>query len=94
VQSRDQNADHSRLVASVVEHEILKDMLRSEVEATIGRGDPCSRHPRCMENDFDPDDWFYTVGTAGDGPVGTLPILIVGFDQSGRVIHTWNLQIH
>jgi hypothetical protein len=90
----EQSAEYSRLVETVIENELLDDMLRSEVEATIGRGDPCSRHPRCMENNFDPGDWFYTVGIPGESHVGTPPLLIVGFDQSGRVVQTWNLRTH
>lgn len=89
-----ESQDNSRLVEAVVEDAHLMGMFRHEVEEAIGQGEPCSRHPRCAENGFAPDDWFYTVGTMGEGSTGALPILILGFDTSGRVTKMWNLRTH
>jgi hypothetical protein len=94
VESSDQSADNSRLVQSMVEEHVFDDMMRDEVEAKIGRGDPCSRHPRCAEQGFEDDDWFYAVGQMGEASVGNVPILILGFDHTGRVVSTWNLTTH
>lgn len=94
VSSPDEAAENSRLVQQVVEEGLLEEMTRDEVSAAIGRGDDCSRHPRCAENGFEDDDWFYTVGTMGDGSAGVVPILIVGFDRFGKVTRTWNLRVH
>jgi hypothetical protein len=94
VSSPEQSQESSRLVEDILEQKILHGMFRHEVEEAIGRGDACSRHPRCAENDFSGDDWFYSVGVMGEGRTGALPILIVGFDTSGRVVRTWNLRTH
>jgi hypothetical protein len=96
VQSRQQRKQHSRLVEKALESDALQGMTRTEVKQTIGRGDPCSRHPRCAEHGFAGDDWFYTVGRMGTqgGDPGPLPLLIVGFDRTGRVNRTWNLRVH
>ncbi len=92
--SSDQAAESSRLVEQIVQEGVLEDMTREEVSSAIGHGDPCSRHPRCAENGFEDDDWFYTVGQMGEGATGALPILIVGFDRFGKVTQTWNLRVH
>jgi len=94
VSSPEQSADNSRLVEEALNERALDDMTRDEVEAAIGRGDPCSRHPRCAENGFEDDDWFYAVGQMGEGASGAVPVLIVGFDRTGRVDRSWNLQTH
>jgi hypothetical protein len=95
VSSQQQNEDNSRLIQEVVESGALEDMTRPEVEQAIGRGDVCSRHERCRENEFDDDDWYYSVGTMGEAyRGGAAPVLIVGFDRSGRVMHVWNLRVH
>lgn len=86
--------ENSRLVEKILDDNVLDEMFRHEVEEAIGRGDPCSRHPRCAENGFDDNDWFYTVGQMGEGRTGAVPVLIVGFDTSGRVVRTWNLRTH
>jgi hypothetical protein len=94
VASPAQSAEHSRVVQAVVDDGALDDLSRAEVEAHIGRGDDCSRHPRCAELGFEPDDWYYAVGRLGDGASGNLPALIVGFDRTGRVAQVWNLRTH
>lgn len=94
--SQEKSAEHSRLVEDVLESGALSGMTRSEVEAAIGRGDDCSRHPQCGEQEFEDDDWYYSVGRMGETPapgVGT-PVLIVGFDRFGKVERTWNLRTH
>ncbi len=94
VDDADESARFSQRVQTVVENDSLQNMSRQEVEDAIGRGDPCSRHPRCMENGFDGDDWFYDVGALGQGYPGPVPILIVGFDREGKVVKVWNLRTH
>ncbi len=90
----DEAAENSRLVEKILDDGVLNEMFRHDLEEAIGRGDPCSRHPRCAENGFSDDDWFYTVGQMGEGRTGAVPVLIVGFDTSGRVTRTWNLRTH
>ncbi len=94
VDDADESARNSQRVQAVVENDSLMNLSRPEVEELIGRGDPCSRHPRCMENEFDGDDWFYDVGALGEGYPGPVPILIVGFDREGKVVKVWNLRTH
>jgi hypothetical protein len=94
VDDADESARFSQKVQSVVENDSLQNMSRQEVEDAIGRGDPCSRHPRCIDNGFDGDDWFYDVGALGEGYPGPVPILIVGFDREGKVVRVWNLRTH
>jgi outer membrane protein assembly factor BamE (lipoprotein component of BamABCDE complex) len=94
VASSDDTVRHSQLVENVVEADVLEGMTRDEVRAKIGAGDPCSRHPRCAENEFEEDDWFYTVGEMGESDAAQAPILIVGFDRFGKVHRTWNLRTH
>ncbi|MEM9863904.1 MAG: hypothetical protein AAF938_20060, partial [Myxococcota bacterium] len=95
IASTDDAAERSRLVDAAAEGQILEGMRRHEVEAAIGRGDPCSRHARCAQLDFQNDDWFYAVGgSGGDSQGGAAPLLIVGFDRSGTVSRVWNLRVH
>jgi len=94
VSTPEESQESSRLLEKILDDNVLNEMFRHELEEAIGRGDPCSRHPRCAEAGFDGDDWFYTVGQMGEGRTGALPILIVGFDTSGRVVKTWNLTTH
>ncbi len=94
VSSNEASQERSRTLQRLLETEVLMDMNRAEVDEAIGRGDPCSRHPRCAEQGFEGDDYFYTVGTEGDGAVGTLPLLIVGFDRTGRVTRLWSFRTH
>ena len=94
VSSPEEAQQNSNLTELVVEEGMLEDMTREEVSERIGRGDDCSRHPRCAENGFEADDWFYTVGQMGEGSAGAMPILIVGFDRFGKVVRTWNLRVH
>ena len=96
VTSRDQAHERSRLAESVSEARALEGLFRREVEEAIGRGDPCSRHPRCAAQGFAGDDWYYAVGTVGEaqGSVGPMPVLIVGFDRTGRATRTYSLTVH
>ncbi len=94
VGSPDDAAANSLVVQGVVDHDTLMRMARHEVEEAIGRGETCSRHPRCGTNGFNDDDWFYSVGTQREGYAGAVPILIVGFDREGRVTRVWNLRMH
>lgn len=94
ISSPEESQENSRLVEAILDNTLLHGMFRAEVEEAIGRGDQCSRHPRCAEHGYHGDDWFYTVGQMGEGRTGALPILIVGFDTSGRVTKTWNLRTH
>lgn len=93
VNSKDQSAEHSRKIEKALEAQAFHGMSRLQVEQAIGKGDPCSRHPRCEEQGFNPDDWFYDGGTMGEGSV-QLPSFILGFDHQGRVNATWNLRTH
>ncbi|MCA9602064.1 MAG: hypothetical protein R3A78_03300 [Polyangiales bacterium] len=93
VDSMERSQENSRVVERVVEEAALSGKSRAEVASVIGKGDVCSRHPRCAELEFDSDDWYYEVGeqTSTNAP---LPLLIVGFDHSGRVARVWNLRTH
>lgn len=94
VSSPEEAQENSKLVEQIVQEGLLEDMTREEVSSAIGRGDDCSRHPRCAENEFEDDDWFYNVGQMGEGSAGMVPALIVGFDRFGKVTRTWNLRVH
>jgi Na+-translocating ferredoxin:NAD+ oxidoreductase RnfG subunit len=94
VTSPEASAQSSRLVDRIADDDVLQNMRRFEVEEAIGRGDTCSRHPRCAEQDFDSNAWFYSVGEANDGYAGPVPELIVGFSREGRVNRVWNLRTH
>lgn len=94
VDTPEQAAERSRVVQDAVDGDALHGLQRHEVEEKIGRGDPCSRHPRCGELGFDADDWFYNVGALGEGFAGPVPVLIVGFDHHGTVVRAWNLRLH
>ncbi|MEM9075198.1 MAG: hypothetical protein AAGE52_42260 [Myxococcota bacterium] len=94
VNTQEEAAQHSRVVQDAVDGDALQGLRRFEVEEKLGRGDACSRHPRCGELGFDSDDWFYNVGALGEGFPGPVPSLIVGFDRRGVVVRVWNLQLH
>ncbi len=91
VDTRAQSADNSRVVEKVVDSNALQGMTQEQVRQAIGVGDDCSRHPKCGELGFQDDDWYYTVGTLGRG-AAQAPLLIVGFDTSGKVVRTWNMR--
>ena len=93
VSSQQTSEAHSRAVERVVEDALLSDMTRSQVSNAIGEGDTCARHPKCAELGFESDDWFYDVGIMGDAPA-PIPLLIVGFDHSGRVANVWYMRTH
>jgi len=88
------SANHSRVVEAALDENALDGLSRDEVEERIGRGEPCSRHPRCGEHDFRDNDWFYEVGHSSEGFGSALPLLILGFDRAGRVDRTWSLRIN
>lgn len=94
VTSADLAAQNSRLVERIADEDVLQNIRRFELEEAIGRGDACSRHPRCAEQDFDSNAWFYAVGQADGGYAGPVPELIVGFSREGRVNRVWNLRTH
>jgi hypothetical protein len=94
VTSREQNQQNSRDVEEALDQGALKNLMRFEVRAALGPGEPCSAHPECGENGFRPDDWYYTVGSGDEEQVGKRPALIVGFSPHDRVERTWNLRVH
>ncbi|MBX3248395.1 MAG: hypothetical protein KF901_14545 [Myxococcales bacterium] len=94
VSTSDQSAEHSRVVEAAVEGDALQRMRRHDVQAKLGRGSDCSRHPRCVELGFAASDWVYHVGAMGEGYGGPVPLLIVGFDREGNVDRVWNLRTH
>lgn len=94
VTSPEASADSSRLVHQIADDDVLQNIRRHELEEAIGRGDTCSRHPRCADQGFDSGDWFYSVGQADEGYAGPVPELIVGFSREGRVDRVWNLRTH
>jgi hypothetical protein len=87
------SAEHSRAAEAALEASAFEGKSREEVEALIGRGDDCSTHPRCAEQGFHSDDWHYDVGQPSD-TAAPIPVLILGFDRTGRVERTWNLRTH
>lgn len=93
VSSPEQNADNSALTEQVSQGKHLHGLTRIEVQERIGAGDPCGRHPMCIERGFEDDDWFYEVGRAGEGyTVRYRPALIVGFNRFGKVERTFVLR--
>ncbi|NOY93488.1 MAG: hypothetical protein GXP55_20075 [Deltaproteobacteria bacterium] len=94
VSDAEASAAHSRTVEAALDENVLNGLRRDEVEERIGRGAPCSRHPRCAEHDFADNDWFYEVGRPAAGYGRALPLLILGFDRTGRVVRSWNLRTH
>ncbi|MFW5920613.1 MAG: hypothetical protein ACOCUS_02145 [Polyangiales bacterium] len=94
VDTPEQSQEHSRLAEQVADSEMLMDMPRHEVEEALGKGDPCSRHPRCAEKGFEADDWYYQIGRMGESDPGRLPALIVGFDRFGKVTQLYNFRTH
>lgn len=94
VSSPEVSAENSRLVHQLADDDVLQNIRRHELEEAIGRGEVCSRHPRCGEQGFDSNDWFYRVGQPGGGYAGPVPELIVGFSREGRVDRVWNLRTH
>ena len=94
VSDAEASARHSRIVQAAVDGDALRGLRRFEVEEKLGRGDVCSRHPRCGELGYEADDWLYHVGAMGDGYGGPVPLLIVGFNREGVVTSVWNLRTH
>ena len=93
VSSPEENKRNSALVEQVAEDELLQGMTRDEVAQQLGKGEPCSRHPLCDEQGFLPEDWYFEVGEMGDAYTFARPVLIVGFDQWGKVARTYNVRI-
>jgi hypothetical protein len=94
VTSREQNQQNSRAVEQALDQGALKNLMRFEVRAALGQGEPCSAHPECDRNGFQPDDWYYTVGRGDEEQVGKRPVVIVGFSSHDRVERTWNLRVY
>jgi len=97
VTSVEQNKQHSELAQLVSEEGHLEGLARSEVEAKIGKGEPCSRHPLCAERGFEDDDWYYEVGTADAAADARYlryrPALILGFSRFGKVERTFVMRV-
>lgn len=82
--------DHNQLVEDVVRSGVLEGMFQAELEEAIGRGDECGVRPVCAQHHFRATDWTYDVGHApGDPTLPAGPILVVGFDRTGRVDNTY-----
>lgn len=88
------SAAHSRSVQAALDEGAVNGLRRDEVEELLGRGEPCSRHPRCAEHGFNDNDWFYEVGRPAAGYGRALPLMILGFDRAGRVSRSYNLRTH
>ncbi|MFT3924988.1 MAG: hypothetical protein QM778_20805 [Myxococcales bacterium] len=97
VTSPEQNQRHSQLVQMVSEEGHLEGLSRTDVEAKIGKGDVCSKHPLCSQQGFMDDDWYYEIGTASEGPDASYlryrPALILGFNRFGKVERTYVLRV-
>ncbi|QQR90518.1 MAG: hypothetical protein IPJ88_01875 [Myxococcales bacterium] len=83
-ESEAQVEDLNSLAKEIVEKDAFGDMRRFEVQGKIGKGEPCSRHPDCMQRGFDADDWVYTIGQQPESGVYFLPMLFIGFDREGH----------
>ncbi len=94
VTTREQNLENSRAVERALDQGALKEMMRFEVKAALGPGESCAAHPECEASGFQPDDWYYTVGSGDEEQVGKRPAVIVGFSRYDRVERTWNLRVH
>jgi hypothetical protein len=93
VSSAEQNKQNSDLVEQISEAGYLLGLTREEVMEKIGKGDDCSGHPICAKQGFDAMDWYYEVGTEGEGYMRSRPALVLGFDRFGKVVRTYNLRI-
>jgi hypothetical protein len=97
VTTAEQNKQHSTLAQLVSEEGHLEGLTRTEVEAKVGKGDQCSKHPLCAKQGFEDDDWYYEVGTEGSGSEASYvryrPALILGFSRFGKVERTFVLQV-
>ncbi len=97
VTSPEQNKQHSDLARLVSEEGHLEGLSRTDVEAKLGKGDPCARHPLCRERGFEDDDWYYEVGTLSESPdtpyLRYRPALILGFNRFGKVERTFVLRV-
>lgn len=92
VKSRAESEQRSRELEAALNDNAFAGMTRAEVSNELGPGDDCSRHPECNRQGFFDQDWYYTMGTHGSRVAP--PVLIIGFDQFGRVERTWNLRTH
>jgi hypothetical protein len=93
VTSPEQNKANSELVETIAEEGHLLGLTRIEVEKKIGKGDDCATHELCQKQGFDDTDWYYEVGTEGEGYMRLRPALIVGFDRFGKSVRTYNLRV-
>lgn len=93
VASEEQNRKNSELVSFVNREKQLHGLTRAELEATLGRGERCDRHPLCAKKGFFEDDWYYEIGRPGGGYMRYRPTLIVGFNRFGKVERTYVLEV-
>ena len=93
VTSAEQNKANSELVEIIADEGHLLGLTRIEVEKKIGKGDDCATHELCQKQGFDDTDWYYEVGTEGQGYMRLRPALIVGFDRFGKSTRVYNLRI-
>ena len=93
VATREARDAQSRLLADVADSGALQGLDQAEIRAAIGKGQAC-RDPLCAKNGFGPNDYYYEIGVATGDDVKQLPVLIVGFDQSGHAARIWTLTTH
>jgi hypothetical protein len=93
VSSVEQNKRNSALVVQVSEYKHLHGLTRLELEEKVGKGKSCADHPLCSERGFDPEDWYYEIGTEGSSYVRHRPALVVGFSRFGKVERTFVLEV-
>ena len=92
VETQSESAHRSQFLEAALNERAFANMTRAEVQQRIGQGDDCSRHSECKRQGFFDDDWYFTMGAQGSNYAP--PVLIIGFDQFGRVKRTWNMRTH
>jgi len=94
VESSDQLQANNDLVKEVAEANSFRDMRRTEVEQRLGHAEVCGQSDLCARFELEPDDWYYFVGTRAVAVAGRVPIILFGFDQTGRVFNTYYLTVN
>lgn len=92
VKTRAESEQRSRELEAALDDNAFVGMSRAEVAEKIGQGDDCARHSECKRQGYFDQDWYYTMGSQGSN--FAPPVLIIGFDQFGRVERTWNMRTH